>query len=144
MFNGTTRIPFPHQHLGLLPLPALSSARARGDSGAQDTTPLIWAARNGKGAAVTTLVENGASLDLQDNYGSTALLIASYNNYPSIVKYLVGMGANQTLKDSDGTALDNATKKGNAEVVAILKNPEKVGASSFPSYILQSQLTQVI
>eukprot|EP00729_Bicosta_minor_P027079 gene27079-7333_t len=89
-------------------------------------TPLIIAAMYGKGAAVTTLVENGASLDLQNRFGSTALYLASNNNYPSIVKYLVGLGANLSIKTSFGeTALDIATGDGNAEVVAILKNAEK-------------------
>ena len=87
----------------------------------------------GEGAAVTTLVENGASLDLQDTSGDTALIWASRGNELSIVKYLVGMGADQTIKGNSGkTALDRATEKGHAEVVAILKNPEKVGAFRSP------------
>ena len=69
-----------------------------------------------------TLVKNGASLDLQNDRGFTALLNASYNNYPSIVKYLVGMGADQNLKYKGKTALDWATERGSAEVVTILKN----------------------
>ena len=90
------------------------------------------AAYEGKGSAVTTLVEYGASLDLQDTYGQTALYYASAFDHPSIVTFLVGMGADQTIKSSSGkTALDWATQNGNAEVVAVLKNPEKVSASSF-------------
>ena len=91
----------------------------------------MYAAEEGKGAAVTTLVENGAALDLQTNAGWTALIYASADNYTSIIKFLVGMGADQTLKDINGyTALFIATQQGHAEVVAILKNPEKVRAGS--------------
>ena len=43
------------------------------------------------------------------------------------------MGADRSIKTSKGeTALDLATKEGCAEVVAILKNPEKVGAVGSP------------
>lgn len=101
--------------------------------GAQGNTPLMVAARDGKGAAVTALVENDASLDLQDEDGWTALMKASFNNHTSIVTYLVGVGADQSIKGSDGeTALDYATEEGYAEVVAILKNAEKVRAVRQP------------
>ena len=118
----------------------------RADSGAQGTTPLINAASaEGNGAAVTTLVEAGALLDLQeDKYGMTALIMASNNNSTSIVKYLVGMGADPAIKSRFGmTALDYATEKGHAEVVAILKNPEKVRAGSSP-LLLQTDHADLI
>ena len=106
-------------------------------SGAQGNTPLMWAAANGKGAAVTALVENDASVDLQNKSGTTALIFASSYNHASVVTYLVGVGADQSIKSSrGGTALDWATERGYAEVVAILKNAaEKVRAvrSTSPS-----------
>lgn len=146
LFNETTR-PFPRH----LPLPSLSSAVCGADSGAQGFTPLTKAVYNGKGAAVTTLVEQGASLDLKNNLGGTALYYASVKNYPSIVKYLVAMGAKLGIDFSERgsrfgrTVLNEATSRGHAEVVAILKNPEKVGTLLFlitsPSHAYTSHLT---
>ena len=82
----------------------------------------MWAARNGYGAAVSALVEAGATVDLQNEYGSTALIIASLHNHPAVVTFLLGKGSDVTLTRSDGkTALDNADEKGHAEVVEILR-----------------------
>lgn len=106
----------------------------------------MLAAREGKGAAVTALVENNASVDLQNTNGTTALNFASQYNRTSVVKYLVGVGADQSLKDNSGeTALDRATSWGYAEVVAILKNPEKVRAvrSTSPSLPFFLNITAV-
>ena len=55
--------------------------------------------------------------------GSTALLLASYRNYPLIVAFLVEMGADLAIKDDNGrTALDYAIEKDHAEIVDILTN----------------------
>lgn len=129
----------------LLPNP-LILARCVWGSVAQGYTPLMGATNRGNGAAVTALVENNASVDLQDEHGNTPLYYASRNNQPSIVKCLVGVGADQSIKDNNGrTALDIATNRGYAEVVAILKNPEKVRAvrPTSPSLPLFLNITAV-
>ena len=99
-------------------------------------------------AAVTTLVEHGALLDLQTTSGwirTTALMCASIGNHPSIVTFLVGMGADQSIKSDGKTALDFVTKMvGRAEVVGILKNPEKVGAVDQQRLLLFAFFSKII
>ena len=53
-----------------------------------------------------SLIRAGADLDLQDNFGRTALMLASLYNYDEAAVALIAAGASLNLKDTDGcTAL---------------------------------------
>lgn len=65
-------------------------------------TALSYACKNGNINMVRTLVDNGASVDVPDNY-EAPLLIAARNKNRSIVNYLiVDCKANANIQDSEG------------------------------------------
>jgi ankyrin repeat protein len=64
-------------------------------------TPLRWALLNGNDSAVRVLVELGAEIDRQNNYGSTALIKAPFYE-SSIVELLLALGADVNLVANDG------------------------------------------
>jgi uncharacterized protein len=82
-----------------------------------DLTALMWAAGHDDGAGlrdieavIELLVERGAQLDLADNRGRTALMIAAENGHATVVELLLRHGADRSLRDRDGkTALELAT-----------------------------------
>ncbi|KAM0214132.1 hypothetical protein ACHAQI_003755 [Fusarium lateritium] len=79
-------------------------ARVDGD------TLLMAACWSGKSIA-TTLIDNGAKVDLRRDNGFTALHTAIYENYPSLVIRLLEKGAKPDIKDDDGwTALHFAAR----------------------------------
>jgi ankyrin repeat protein len=59
---------------------------------------LIEAAKNNNLKKVKKLIKAGANLDIQDNYGNTALMWASCLDNLEIVKKLIKVGANWNLK----------------------------------------------
>lgn len=74
-----------------------------------DLTALMWAAGHSnsvpdaEGAAtVQLLLNHGAKLDLADNRGRTALMIAAERNHPEIVKLLLDAGADSEMTDNEG------------------------------------------
>jgi len=70
---------------------------------------------------VRLLLEKGASLDIQTDLGSTALIIASWKGHTEIVKLLVEKGASLDIQNVYGeTALIIASKKGYTETVKLL------------------------
>ena len=64
--------------------------------------PLMYAARDGKFAAVRALVEAGADLDAASADKSTALLLAAINGQFDIATYLVQNGADVNIASMDG------------------------------------------
>jgi hypothetical protein len=67
------------------------------------------------------LLARGARVDLRDNRGMTALMIASAQGQLAAVRKLLESGADKSLKDRSGkTARDHAAAGGHTEVVAIL------------------------
>ena len=58
------------------------------------------AARNGHENIVKTLVENGAKVDLKDNEGTSALILAAQYGRYEIVKFLIPRIANINDKAS--------------------------------------------
>jgi ankyrin repeat protein len=71
---------------------------------------------------IQQLVLTGTNVNLQDNYGMTALMYATANNYHNMVKALLKSGTNPYLKDVDGnTALDIAEYEDNEEIIELLQ-----------------------
>jgi ankyrin repeat protein len=91
-------------------------------------TSLQYAAQRGHLATIRTLVEHGANLNAQDQWGYTALWYAAtcHGGHRDIVDFLLRSGADPALADSEGrTPLDwatmNSANKQNREVVAMLR-----------------------
>jgi len=67
---------------------------------------------------VKKAIAEGADLNFQDVYGYTALMLASLNNRPEMVKLLIERGARIDIKNgNDDTALDLA----NTEITEIIE-----------------------
>ena len=58
----------------------------------------------------------GGKLDLQNEYGYTALILASEKNNIEIVKLLIKGGANVDLQNDGDTALMRVSRKNNMDV----------------------------
>jgi uncharacterized protein len=67
-------------------------------------TALMYAAREGSVAAVRVLAEGGASLNLTDPDGTTALLLAIINSHYDTAAVLLDKGADPNIADSVGMA----------------------------------------
>jgi ankyrin repeat protein len=66
---------------------------------------------------VKFLVKKGIDVNLQDNEGYTALMLAVKNNLADIVKYLLDNGAKIDIKDFDGkTVLDYIKESTNKDI----------------------------
>lgn len=65
-------------------------------------TPLMYAARQGSSAAARVLAESGASLDLTDPDGTSALILAIINSHFDTAALLLAKGADPNLADSTG------------------------------------------
>jgi ankyrin repeat protein len=67
---------------------------------------------------VEILISRGANLDMQDNAGHTALIIASYIGRTDIVERLISAGADLNMQDNAGnTALILASDRGCTDIV---------------------------
>lgn len=90
-----------------------------------DLTVLMWAAGHandvpvGDGVAtVTTMIAAGADLDLQDNRGRTALMVAASLGHAKVAEALLKAGARADIADGEGkTARDLAAGE---DVLAVL------------------------
>ena len=70
---------------------------------------------------VKILIAAGADLEVTDNWGMTALMVAAQKGYTDIVKELINAGANVDAKGAcDSTALLYAIEKGDVEIVKLL------------------------
>ena len=84
-------------------------------------TPLIKAVQLGQEASVKFLLASGARVNARDNTGYTALMWAAHGGYSAIAQDLLAARADASLKGKDGRgARDIATKRGRAEVTAVL------------------------
>ena len=72
-------------------------------------TPLMYAARQGSLDAARTLVDRGATLNLTDPDGSTALLLAIINSHYDTAALLTEKGADPNSADASGMAALYAT-----------------------------------
>ena len=67
-------------------------------------TPLMYAARQGAAAAVRTLAETGADLNLTDPDGTNALTLAIINAHYDLAAMLLEKGADPNVVDASGMA----------------------------------------
>ena len=82
--------------------------------------PLMHAVIYGHTEVVEVLVDGGAQLDLQD-CGGTALWWAAYGNQPAVVRFLVGRGADQTIRGDGRTPREVAVYHGHTECAALMR-----------------------
>jgi ankyrin repeat protein len=87
-------------------------------------TALHWASEQGNARAVAALLgadASGATVDAQDKYGVTALLLASSYGHEGAVRALLARGARQELRNWYGdTALKMAASNGHSGVIELL------------------------
>ncbi|MEW6140156.1 MAG: ankyrin repeat domain-containing protein [Thermodesulfobacteriota bacterium] len=86
-------------------------------------TALCMASEVGSVAVAKLLLERGADIDsADDEFGATPLMIACHNNHVPVVKLLLEKKANVNIQSKKGgTALSVATRKGNTEIVKLLR-----------------------
>jgi len=71
---------------------------------------------------VKLLLENGAKIDVQDENGLTALMMAVSNNHLETIKVLLKNGVDKSIKDKNNrTALIIAEQRGYKKAVELLK-----------------------
>jgi ankyrin repeat protein len=83
---------------------------------------LLLAASGGHTAVVATLVAAHADKDAQNEFGDTALIIASRNGDAKTVRQLLDAGASAKLRNLDrATAADVAAARDFGQVLALLR-----------------------
>jgi len=91
-----------------------------------DATLLIAAAYGGQEATVRMLLQRGASVSLQDSFGSTALTHAAANGHTTIVQALLDAKADASLQATNGiTALMMAEHQKHPATAQLLRQHAK-------------------
>ena len=77
------------------------------------------------------LIANGANVDAQNEFKSTALHCAALTGQASMIESLLKAGADASIKDENGrTALDLAERGNHTECIKLMKNPPDVAAQA--------------
>ena len=74
-------------------------------------TPLLMATAYGHLPCVEVLCGYDVNVDQKNVWGSTPLINAAHNAHHAVVHFLILHGAQTTIADKDGTALDGALKR---------------------------------
>ncbi|PHS69055.1 MAG: hypothetical protein COB23_08050 [Methylophaga sp.] len=83
----------------------------------------MWAAGYGKAGEITLLIDAGANVDLQDDRGRTALMMAAHAGYIEVVTQLLSHGSKTSLMDNDGkSAYDLAAEINNDAILQALSS----------------------
>ncbi len=99
-----------------------TDARTNANSLADAQMRLLDAARTGRTADITTLLQQGAPINATDTAGRTALMLAVIHGHEAAVQQLLRLGANPALVDAEGlSALGHARKKGLERMAALLE-----------------------
>ena len=72
---------------------------------------------------VKFVIENGAKVNGQDDYGNTALIVSSMWGHVEVARYLLSSGADVRLKNRDGAAA--ADVAGDSRMRKLLKNAKR-------------------
>lgn len=119
-------IKFPSLFL-LLTFFALAACQPKADNNETATTPVApkmsihEAAFMGDAKAIQQHIAAGSDLNVKDDYGSTALNIATTFGRTEIAKMLIEGGADLSVKSADGsTVLHTASFLGRTEIVKAL------------------------
>ncbi|MEX0940882.1 MAG: ankyrin repeat domain-containing protein, partial [Candidatus Babeliales bacterium] len=89
-------------------------------------TPLHGASEYGSLEVVKLLLEKGAPIDIQDNFGDTPLHLASRKGHLEVVKLLLEKRAQIDIKNKNGwTPLRLASFKGKLKAVKLLEEAKK-------------------
>lgn len=95
-------------------------------------------AQNGSVEGVKYHLSNRCSVDIQDMYGWTPLMCATFEGHYSVADYLIKQGANLDLKNKQGlTALDIALSKNNVQLIDLLNNRVKEESHDIEDYEIQ-------
>jgi len=99
----------------------LSSQNNKGISQIQLTANFRDAAFQGQSGLVEQMIDDIADIDLSDDNGNTALMLASFNGHVKVIEILLSNGANINKKDVNGrTALMFASSGPFPEAVNLL------------------------
>ena len=94
-------------------------------AGNEDMTPLMCALYANKVHAAWFLLERGADVSVRNLYGSTPLMLASFNGNTDFVRRLIEMGVDinaEAIFAEGETALTKAKRKGHDDIAALLIN----------------------
>ena len=107
--------------LGMFGL-VLMAGGAWGQAGLQNVnSELLVAARSGRVATVTALLEQGANPDSRNRIGDTPLNTAAKKGDAAIVKLMLERGADVNLQNASGVSpLMSAAYGGHADIVKLL------------------------
>lgn len=83
-------------------------------------TPLLFAARVGELGSARLLVASGASVNDQDAWGVSALVLAAHSGYRALVEFLLEQGADPNSSAAGFTALHEAIMRRDEAMVAAL------------------------
>ena len=93
--------------------------------GVTPTALYLEAARTGNNDALQKLLAQGVPINVRDDAGNTALMVAVRNRRELIVRSLLAMGADTRLTNDDGmTALQLANQLGLANMAQLLQAPQ--------------------
>ncbi|MFB4421306.1 ankyrin repeat domain-containing protein [Streptomyces sp. QL37] len=78
-------------------------------------------AREGRTAELLEFLDHGLPVDVQDQEGNTALMLAAYHGHTETVRALIGRGADVDLRNArDQSPVAGALFKGEDAIVAAL------------------------
>jgi ankyrin repeat protein len=96
--------------------------KRRGTGSSSGCSALIYAANDGRTDCVQSLLDHGASIDVENMYGETALISAVHNHHFETVKLLISRGASLGVTKTGIFPLLMASIRGPIETVELLIN----------------------
>lgn len=112
---------------------ALLDKKATVNTKYNEVYPIFAATRNDNTNLIQMLIDKGAYLNVKDNEGYTALMIAAQEGFAQTADFLINKGANINAETNNGhTALSIAIQNDHKDVIEILlkHNPKKKGYSN--------------